>query len=94
MYVNHIEARSRNHCCRGKVVSITYSECLCGSVFVCVCVCSLIYREFKAHARIILSSLSCPALQYSPHYLINGTIFGKKVLEHEMYILIFSTIFV
>ena len=28
------------------------------------------------------------------HYLINGTIFGKKVTEHKMYVLIFSTTFV
>jgi hypothetical protein len=28
MYVKrNIEARSCNHCCRGKAVSITYSEC-------------------------------------------------------------------
>ena len=24
----NIEERSRNHCCRGKAVSITYSECV------------------------------------------------------------------
>jgi len=28
------EKHSRNHCCRGKAISITYSECVC----VCVCV--------------------------------------------------------
>jgi len=27
-YKRNIEARSRNHCCRGKAVSITYSWCL------------------------------------------------------------------
>ena len=24
-----IEMRSRNHCCSGKAISITYSECVC-----------------------------------------------------------------
>jgi hypothetical protein len=29
MYVQcNIEARSRNHCCSGKAISITYSECV------------------------------------------------------------------
>ena len=27
-YKRTIEARSRNHCCRGKAISITYSECM------------------------------------------------------------------
>jgi hypothetical protein len=34
------EVRSQNHCCRGKAISITYSEC----------VCSLSYLAHKAHA--------------------------------------------
>jgi hypothetical protein len=39
MYVQrNIEARSRNHCCRGKAISITYS----------VSVCSLSYPACKA----------------------------------------------
>jgi hypothetical protein len=29
-----------------------------------------------------------------PHYLINGTTFEKKIIEHKIYILIFSTNFV
>ena len=28
MYKHNIEARSRNHCCHGKAVNITYSECV------------------------------------------------------------------
>jgi len=31
---------------------------------------------------------------FFPHYLINGTIFGKKVTEHKMCVLIFCTTFV
>jgi len=60
------DARSCNHCCIGKAISITYCAC------------------------IILSSVTFSALQYFPHYLINGTIFEKKVFIINMS-LIFST---
>jgi len=32
--------------------------------------------------RVMLSSVECPAVQHFPHYLINGTIFGKTVIEY------------
>jgi hypothetical protein len=85
MYVQcNIEARSRNHCYSGKAISISCS------VYVSVC-----YPAGKAHAPIILSSVAPLASPYFPHYLINGTIFGKKkVVEHEMYVQIFSTTFI
>ena len=36
MYVGRkVQARSCNHCCSGKGISITHCECLC----VCVCEC-------------------------------------------------------
>jgi hypothetical protein len=38
--------------------------------------------------------VACPAVPYFPHYLINGKIFGKKVIEHKMCAVIFSTDFV
>jgi hypothetical protein len=38
--------------------------------------------------------VACPPVHYFPNYRINGTIFGKKVIEHEMHGLIFSTTFV
>ena len=28
-YKRNIEARSRNHCCSGKAIDLTYSVCLC-----------------------------------------------------------------
>ena len=43
-FKRNIQARSRNHCCRGTSISITYFEC------VCVCVCSLVYPARTAHA--------------------------------------------
>jgi hypothetical protein len=42
-YKRNIEARSRNHFCRGKTLGV---KILC----VCVCVCSLSYPACKAHA--------------------------------------------
>ena len=54
MYVQrNIEARSRNHCCCGKAVSIPYS--------VCVSV-ALVIEHAKRMRRTILSSVACLAL--------------------------------
>ena len=39
----HIEARSRNHCCRGTAVSVTY---------LCVCVCVWVYGRWRVFARV------------------------------------------
>jgi len=50
-----IEARSRNHCCRGKTRSITYSECV--SV-------AWVIQHAKRMRHIILSFVACPALPY------------------------------
>ena len=44
--------------------------------------------------RIVLSSLPCLGLPHFLHYLINGTIVRKKIIGHEMCIMIFSIIFV
>jgi hypothetical protein len=73
-----------NHSFSGKSISITYSEC----VFV-----EQIYSRQCAFA--ILSSVVSPALPYffltlshKQHY------FQKDVIEHKMYVLIFSTNFV
>jgi hypothetical protein len=47
-----------------------------------VCVCSLSYPACKAHASyyIVICGLS-GSIHIFPHYLINGTIFGKKLLN-------------
>jgi hypothetical protein len=56
MYVQpNIEARSRNHVCRGKAIGITYSEC----VSVCLVIQHVVRMRF-----IILSAGACPALTY------------------------------
>ena len=68
------EERSYNHCCSGKAISITYSE----FVFVALVI------QYAIRMRNIVM---CPVRLHSifPHYLINGTILGKKKdIEHKM----------
>jgi hypothetical protein len=66
----NIEARSRNLCCRGKVMSITYSKCV--SV-------ALLNQHARRMRDIILSPMACLAYLTFSH-VINGTILGKKLL--------------
>jgi len=56
-YKRNIEARSRNHCCRGKAIHITYSECV--SVV-------LLIQHAKRMRRIILLSVACLTVPYFP----------------------------
>jgi hypothetical protein len=69
-YKRNIEGCLRNHFCRGKAVSIANSECV--SV-------TLVIQYGKGMRHIILSSVTCLAVPYFPHYLINVAIFGKKL---------------
>ena len=56
MYVQrNIKARSRNHSCRGKPVSINYSECM---------PVNLVIQHAKRMRRIVLSSVACLAVPY------------------------------
>jgi hypothetical protein len=58
-----------------------------------VCMCSLSYTARNAHDP---HCRLWPGLLYkiSSHYLIKGTIFEKKVIEHKICISILSTKFV
>jgi hypothetical protein len=73
-----------NHCCNGKAVK--YYTLL-------VCICSLRYAACKAHAPYFHP---WPVWLYSafPRCLINGTIFGKTLLNTKIYVLTFFTTFV
>jgi hypothetical protein len=56
MYVKrNIEARLRNHRCRGIAISTTYSECVSAA---------LVVRNSKRMRRTVLSHVACLAVQY------------------------------
>jgi len=79
MYKRNIEVRSRNHCRRGRAISIVYSECL--SV-------ALVIQDAMRMHRITLSSVTCPNLPYfstSSHKQHDSR---KNVKDHNV-----STIF-
>jgi len=60
-------------------------------VCVCVCVSSLGYPSCNA-CPVLYCHLRPVRLYYIfQHYLIKGTIFGKKFIEHKMCVLTFST---
>jgi hypothetical protein len=73
-YKRNIKARSHNHFCRGKAIStsITHSE----SGFV-----TLDLQHAMRMHRIILSSVVRRLYHIFPHYIINGTIIGRKLLN-------------
>ena len=58
----------------------------------CVSVALVIYQA-KCMCRIVKPHAACPALPHVSHYLINGTIFGRKLLNIQC-VLILPTTFV
>ena len=83
-YKGNIKARSRNHSCREKT-SITYSGCL----FV-----ALVIQHTKRMRRIILSSISCHAVQYFPIVISHTARSSGRGGSHQIKrVFIFSTIF-
>ena len=85
MYIKcNTEARSRNQCCLGKAISISYLEC--------VFVASGIQHAMRMR-HIILPPVACPALQYFSTLSYKRRDFLEKVIEHKMCVLIFSTNF-
>ena len=71
-----MEARSLDHCCHGETIRITYSEC--------------VFVALDMHKRVLV--LYCHMWPVRLHnifrlYVINGTIFRKKVSELQMRVL-------
>ena len=86
--------QNRQYTCNGKLkrihATIVAVEMQKKYYIFWLCVYSLGYPARNAHAPYFLM---WPLRLYSilPHYLINGSVFGKKVTEHEMCVLVFST---
>jgi len=65
-----------NHCSHGKAICSKYYECVCILISFLCC--------------IILLSVSCLALPYFPTLSHKQDFFSEKVIEHIMWVLIFS----
>jgi hypothetical protein len=72
--LRNTERPSRNHYSRWIAVSVTYSEC----VFV-----ALIIQHAMSMLGIVICSLYGSTV-CTPHYLINGAMFGKNVVANKM----------
>jgi hypothetical protein len=72
MYKHDTESRPHNHCCHVKAISITYSA------FVSV---ALVIQYATRMRHIKFSPLAYLAASYFPRYLVNGTIFGNKIVN-------------
>jgi hypothetical protein len=64
----HTEVRSRNQCCHGKAIRITYSEC--------VLVALVIQHVNRMEPYYVTCGLSGSTI--FSHIVSNGKIFGKK----------------
>jgi hypothetical protein len=73
---SNIEVRSRDHCCRGKAISITFSAR--GSV-------GLVTQHAKRARRIILPSVARPNLPGFSALSRKLHDFRKKVIQHKIY---------
>ena len=69
------EARSRNHCCCGKAISITRSECVFEALTI---------QHPKRMRRIILSSVTCLVPPYFSLISEPARFSEEKVIEHKM----------
>jgi len=76
MYKCNIEVHSRNHCCCGKAICITYSECK--SV-------AFVIQHAKLMFHIMLSSVACLAVPNFCTLSHKWHNFWKKVIRHAIF---------
>jgi len=70
----NIEVLLCNRCCHGKAISVAFFECV-----------SVVFVIQHANCmRCIMSSVASLAPPYFSTLSYNGTIFGKKIIEHEI----------
>jgi hypothetical protein len=67
--------RSHNHSCHGKIISVTYSECV--SV-------ALVIQHAKRMRRMVLSNVARLALPYFSTLFHKFYDFRKNVIERKM----------
>jgi len=67
--------RSRNHCCREKAISITYSERLSEALFT---------QHAKRMYRIVVLTVACLSVLYFFTLSRKLQDFLKKIFEHKM----------
>ena len=80
-YKRNIQPHSHDHLCRGKAITITYSECLLQT-----------YVSSMQSARTISSSVACMALQYiSILSDKRGDFSVKRISNKKKCVLVFST---
>jgi len=79
MYKHNTEALLHNHCCSGKAILITYSDCV--SV-----------ASHAMHMCHILLPVACLAVPYFPTLSHHATVLGRKLLNVKC-VLIFSKTF-
>ena len=72
MHKRNLEVRSHSHCCRAKAINNTYYECVSVALDI----------QHAKRMRLLYCHL-WPVWLYHifPHYLTNGTITGRKLLN-------------
>ena len=86
------KARSRDYCCHGKAISVTYCETerererdrMCVCVCVCVCVCSLTYPACNAHAPYCTLTCGLPRCTVSVHITSQKARVSESVFEQKI----------
>jgi hypothetical protein len=74
-YKGNIEALLGNHCCRGKAISVAFSECV---------PVVLVIQHAKRMRRIMLPSVASLVLPHFPKLSHKWHDFGKQIFGHKI----------